>query len=151
MATLRISVKHNASSIARELSDMADRIERVPEEAMPEALEILSESVRGTIESIAGGVYWDINSEVLSTKVGRVSTAPSKPHPIEPHGDYPLHFVIDGKDIFTRHVNHPGSNPVQWTLGVSQIAPDPIKSVFADRLEGAVRGITAGAMPQGAL
>lgn len=146
MASLDISVRHTASTVARELDDLADRLGDVPGKAMPEAVEVLRASVESTIESIAGGVYWDINTDIRGagqSVIGEVSTPPSKPHVIEPHGDYPLHFVIDGRDVFTRHVDHPGSRPVNWPPGVQQTAPQAIEGVFVSHTRDAVRGINS--------
>lgn len=81
----------------------------------------LAERVDQIIETIAGGVYWDVKPQVAnmpSGAIGRVTTPPSRPHPIDPHGPYPLRFKIDGRWISTYHVEHPGSHPVEWHQGL---------------------------------
>lgn len=152
--TLDISCHHTASSVARELSDMADRVGQVPSQAMPEAVALLAEDVHDEIEDIAGGVYWDINTEIVETPGGArgtVATPPSKPHRIEPtkpHGL--LVFEKAGETIFVRGgVDHPGSNPVQWLPGVaaSQRATGPFLRGARDAVEGSANP----AMPVGAL
>jgi hypothetical protein len=152
--TLSVSVRHTGAEAARELSDMAERVDRTPQESMPEATTILAEDVHDEIEDIAGGVYWDIDTDVVEIPGGArgtVGTNPSKPHRIEPtkpHGL--LVFEKGGETIFVRGgVNHPGSKPVDWIPGVSrgQRAGD----VFTRRTKEAVAGNANLAAPVGAL
>lgn len=152
--SLDISCTHAASSVSRELEDLADRVDQVPAQAMPEAVALLADDVHDEIEDIAGGVYWDIDTEIVESgdsAVGRVSTGPSKPHRIEPtkpHGL--LVFEVNGQTVFVRGgVDHPGSNPVQWIPGVE--ASQRATSVFSRQAQDAVTGSANPAMPIGAL
>ena len=155
-ATLRLGVGHRATSLAGVYA-LAERLERVPAEAMPEAVGVLSRQVAQTIEGIAGGVYWDIEAESNPTPggaEGRVWTDKSRPHRIEPTKPHGL-LVFEGsggQTVFVRGgVNHPGSKPVNWGPGVSAQA-GAVADVFADHAHRAVSGTGANlAMPQGAL
>lgn len=152
--SLEVSCSHSASSVARELEDLADRVDQVPTQAMPEAVALLAEDVHDEIEDIAGGVYWDIETDIAASgdsAIGRVSTAPSKPHRIEPtkpHGL--LVFEVNGTRVFVRGgVDHPGSNPVQWIPGVEH--SQRASSVFSRQAQDAVTGSANPAQPLGAL
>lgn len=149
MVSLDISVRHTASVAAREFDDLADRLGDVPGKAMPEAVEVLRASVESTIESIAGGVYWDINTDVRSTGqsvIGEVITPKSKRHPITPNSPNEfIHFFWEAKGRWVRikEIDHPGSRPVDWPPGVRQTAPHAIEEVFVSRTREAVRGINS--------
>lgn len=152
--SLSVSCRHNAGEVARELSDLADRIERVPEEAMPEVVALLKTEVAGEIQAIAGGVYWDIETDVDRTSSGTrgsVWTDRSKPHRIEPtkpHGL--LVFEKGGQTIFVHGgIDHPGSKPVDWIPGVSR--NQGVRNVFSDYMKQAVGGTVNLAAPVGAL
>ena len=146
---LSISCQHNGSEVAQALSDLAGRIDRVPGQAMPRLVERLRADVAAEIERIAGGVYWDIQSDLASEEssaTGRVWTDRSRPHVIEPHDPrHPLIFREGGELVVAEHVDHPGSRPVNWVPGVSQSFSGTAKSIFDEQMDQAVRGGSSGA------
>lgn len=156
MAAIRISVKHNTLEVERELSAVSDRLSRATREATRDATDLLERKVGWEIEDIAGGIYWDILSSTNPTSEGaegRVITPPSKPHPIEPRGDYPLRFRgSDGGWVSTHHVDHPGSSPPDWVSPLERQSHEDIARVFFDAWKSAMssRG-GSSSLPRGGL
>ncbi len=147
---LGLAVRHNASSVARELSDVGNRLDRVPLAATTEAVAVLERDVADEIRDIAGGVYWDIDSDVSPTADGArgsVVTPRSKPHRIEPTKPHGLLVFegVGGNTVFVRGgVDHPGSKPVDWVGPVSRESPRTLRPIFEDAVSDAIRGGSAG-------
>ena len=152
-----VSVRHTADELTRELSDMADRLDAVPAESMPEAVGLLAGEVAQEIESIAGGVYWDIDTEVNPTPEGaqgRVSTSKSAAHRIEPTQPHGILANPETGFFSKGGVDHPGSKPVDWVTPLAAGNHSAITGVFSEHARRAVGGGAAGgnlAMPVGGL
>lgn len=62
-----------------------------------------------------GGVGWhgdELRGEVTAgVPYAEYVEQGTRPHPIVARGARVLHFVVDGKDVFTPQVRHPGSKP----------------------------------------
>ena len=64
----------------------------------------------GIIETGFGSNDWVISSSGKMYNLGWLLETGTSPHLIEPvPPNKTLHFVIDGKDVFTKRVNHPGT------------------------------------------
>lgn len=151
-------VTHNTLEVEREFSATSDRLARATRDSALDAMELLERKVAWEIEDIAGGVYWDIISKVTPIPGGAegyVITPPSKPHTIEPHGNYPLRFRgSDGGWVSTHHVDHPGSNPVDWVSPLERRQHDDIGHIFFDGWKDAMSSrstLSRSALPVGGL
>lgn len=124
MASLTISVKaRGLSEAAESLGSVPAQLDRAMRSATDDATDALAEHAERIIVGRAGGLYWDIetNSYPISNGGrGTVSTGPNSPHvivPTKPNGV----LAFEGRDggtVFTRRVNHPGSNPPDWLSGI---------------------------------
>lgn len=154
-ASISTDVRHNAGEAARRLEGIPDRLLRATRDATSDATRIIERDAEEEMERIAGGVYWDIHRNFVSTPdgaQGAVTTPPSRPHEIEPHGPYPLRFRgRDGRWVSTYHVHHPGSKPVDWVGPISRRPHDDIKRAFFEGWKGAMRGDLRGGGAGGAL
>lgn len=118
--SLQIHARLEGAAAAKGEADSLDRrLDDATRDFVHEAAELVHEGARSAIQSIAGGVYWDINVQVAETPhggVARVSTPSSKPHIIRPiPPNTRLTFRIPGVGWRSpREVHHPGSRPVDW-------------------------------------
>lgn len=124
MATLTISVKTRGLTEAREdLERKPEQLDRAMRSATDDATDAMAEHAERIIVSRAGGLYWDIETNsypIPNGGRGIVATGPNSPHvivPNKPNGVLAFEGR-DGKMVFTRKVNHPGSNPPDWLSGI---------------------------------
>lgn len=108
-----------------ELDEFADDLESIADEideAIDEGTRRTALSVEVSAKEFAPVKTGDLKGDIAAIKLGPAkwsvgSTkeyAPpteygSKPHPITPDAKEYLHFFIDGDEIFTKHVDHPGT------------------------------------------
>lgn len=145
-AGIGLSVSTNGFPEAEQfMSGAPERLDRAAYAATERSVRLMEDAAASAIEEIAGGVYWDINSQVQRLPhgaLGRVVTPPSRPHTIEPKGPYPLRFQIGGRWVSTYHVDHPGSNPVNWPDRLGGFAT-AAERIYADEVDDAL-GRTRG-------
>lgn len=145
---LSFSVRHNALEEAQKVDSLPDKLTGAMREATPEAARATERIIARLIESIAGGVYWDINTDIRPTPDGseaRIITPPSKPHRIEPTKEHGLLvFSVGGKDVFVRGgVDHPGSNPVDWIRGMDSA---PLEEIERPYVTSVTRALNSGGL-----
>ena len=56
----------------------------------------------------------------------------TKPHVIEPKTAKALHFKSDGKDVFTKRVNHPGTKPLAIMRNAALKVQKQVGGMFYD-------------------
>ncbi len=56
----------------------------------------------------------------------------TRPHPIEPTGPWPLHFFVDGEEVFTMHVDHPGTDANPFNQAAWEAQRDDVLQKFAE-------------------
>lgn len=145
MATFsfELGVKHNFGNALRYFEETPSRIDRAVFEATQETTDFMAQSARSQMERIAGGVYWDINTETNSTPTGArgsVRTPPSRPHRIT--GNPYLHFYWPAQNrwVKTREVNHPGSSPVDWIDPSRTPMTAAAERIFSQKVGSAISG-----------
>lgn len=140
MSTIGFSLKvsNNYGEKSLKLQEVKGQLTKALQDATYDNLRILERETERAIEGIAGGVYWDIKGTYARESDGarvRVSTNKSRPHrivPKDPNGW--LHFTVNGREVFTKEVNHPGSRPVDWINRVATTSPDLVKANYREEL-----------------
>lgn len=144
---ISIGVRHNLGTAATRIEAYPEKLNRAMYEGTVRSEPVLKDHIADIIASIAGGVYWDINSDgITRTPTGasvKITTPPSKPHRIEPTKKHGL-LVFEGSDgtVFVRGgINHPGSNPVDWVNRIAQHSgnSERIEHIFTDEVGEALR------------
>lgn len=133
-----MKVSNNYGEKSLILQDIQRQLTQALQDATQDNLRILERETERAIGGIAGGVYWDVKGTYARESDGarvRVYTDKSRPHrivPKDPNGW--LHFTVNGREVFTKLVNHPGSRPVDWINRVATTAPDLVKANYREEL-----------------
>lgn len=140
MSTIDIGLKvsNNYGEKFLQLQGIKAELTKALQDATQDNLRILERETERAIGSIAGGVYWDVKGTYARESDGarvRVYTDKSRPHrivPKDPNGW--LHFTVNGREVFTKLVNHPGSRPVDWINRVATTSPDLVKANYYEEV-----------------
>lgn len=67
-------------------------------------------TIKEEMQTRAGGAHWPVSSSIAATTL-TVTVKATRPHIIVPRNARVLVFEVQGRTVFTRRVNHPGSTP----------------------------------------
>lgn len=135
MVSISIGSRHNLNQGASQIAELGPRTVNAMRRGTTKATLHLENVIEAYIVSKAGGMYWDMDSVVSPTPDGAratIRTPASKPHRIEPTKKHGL-LVFEGSEglVFKRGgVDHPGSNPLDWTPG-AESSQSLLESDFA--------------------
>lgn len=140
-----MQVSHNFEEGAREYEQKPDRVNRATLRATEKAADYLASVITAYIVGRAGGMYWDLHQKVEPRPNGaqaRIKTPKSRAHRIEPTKEHGL-LVFPGRSGGTAFVkggvNHPGSNPLDWTPG-AESSRTGIGTIYESAWKEALRG-----------
>jgi len=151
---LTLNCEHNADEVIAELQPIPEELTKAMREGTDEAAQALQRQIAEIMLRRAGGVYWEINSEVQPSSDGAsatIVTPHSKPHLIVPKDKKALRFEIEGREIFAKYVNHPGSKPLDWATEVETTFPPEFRRIYAERVQQVLGDGGPSAMPVGSL
>lgn len=133
-----LKVSNNYGEKSLKLQGIKAELTKALQDATYDNLRILERETERAIQGIAGGVYWDVVGNYARESDGarvRVSTEKSRAHEIRPKDPNGwLHFHINGREIFTKFVDHKGSRPVDWLNRVATTSPDLVKANYREEL-----------------
>lgn len=124
MATARLKFKvrmNGLTAAERYFKEVSDRLDVAAAIGTQRSVGLLMDMSFSAMEDMAGGVYWRRIPMVTPTPRGArggVRTGPNRPHEIRPRGQGPMRFQIEGRWVSLYVIDHPGSNPVDWTDGL---------------------------------
>lgn len=133
-----LKVSNNYGEKSLQLQGIKEELTKALRDATYDNLRILDRETEKAIQSIAGGVYWEVIGNYARATDGarvRVYTKSSKRHDIRPKDPNGwLHFHVNGREVFTKFVDHPGSRPVDWINRVATTSPDLVKANYREEL-----------------
>lgn len=147
MVTISVKLRGLKETL-EDLERKPAQLDRAVRAATDDATDAMAEHAERIIVSRAGGLYWDIETgsyPIPGGARGTVATGPNSPHiivPNKPNGVLAFEGS-DGEMVFTRRVNHPGSNPPDW---LSDIDARTVNDIGA-RYERGVAEVFGAGLP----
>lgn len=92
--------------------------------------------LRGTIDVIDRGTYW--KRVIARARHGRFIEDGTKPHVIRPRNGTFLKFVVGGRTVFARKVNHPGTSRRPFMQNAANAGAQAMRVLFDEGIAKAI-------------
>ena len=148
MASVRLGldVRHELLSGAERIDGAAGGLLSATRRGTRQGADVLEEAQRQTIRRRTGRTAGTIGSVVEDTprgatahvgtsdRIARMLNDGTRAHRIVATNAKALRFEVNGRTVFAKSVNHPGTSPTDWLDRSGTISLSPIERAFEDEV-----------------